>query len=131
MITDPILSASATLDIVPGVEAQDLHRDDFMWQKDHQASPDGYRMGSDVTLGLLVAGVKTTKENGGTMFVPSSHLWDHSRRPRVEEAVAAEMEVGEAFMFLGSTVHGGGSNVTEQSRPVHSFFYCRSWMRPE
>ena len=64
-------------------------------------------------------------------FVPSSHLWGHSRRPRGEEAVAAEMEVGEAFMFLGSTVHGGGSNVTHESRPMHSFFYCRSWMRPE
>ena len=41
------------------------------------------------------------------------------------------MTVGEAFLFLGSTVHAGGANTTSQSRPTHSFFYCRSWMRPE
>ena len=49
----------------------------------------------------------------------------------MEEVVAAEMSVGEAFLFLGSTVHAGGANTTLQSRPVHSFFYCRSWIRPE
>ena len=41
------------------------------------------------------------------------------------------MSVGEAFVFLGSTVHGGGTNTTSQSRTVHGFFFCRSWMRPE
>lgn len=63
--------------------------------------------------------------------MPGSHLWDHTRRPKTEEVVAAEMTVGEAFLFLGSTVHAGGANRTSQSRPMHGFFYCRSWMRPE
>ena len=45
--------------------------------------------------------------------------------------MAAEMKVGEALVFLGSTVHGGGANVTLQPRPMHGFFYCRSWLRPE
>ena len=64
-------------------------------------------------------------------FVPGSHLWDHSRKVQDLEAVAAEMKVGEAFIFLGSTVHGGGANNTGQSRPTHGFFFCRSYIRPE
>ena len=146
--TDAILSAAATLDIGPGVKAQDLHRDDFIWQQTHKAKGgEGYQMGSDFSMGLLVPGVNTTKANGATLvedflsrlsphadgaqFVPGSHLWDHSRRPKTEDVVAAEMNVGEAFLFLGSTVHAGGANTTSQSRPMHAFFYCRSWMRPE
>ncbi|CAF9943001.1 MAG: hypothetical protein ALECFALPRED_010419 [Alectoria fallacina] len=121
--TNAILSAAATLDIGPGVKAQDLHRDDFIWQQTHTVKEgQGYQMGSDVSMGLLVPGVNTTKANGATLvekflatlspytdgaqFVPGSHLWDHSRRPK-KDAVAVEMAVGEAFLFLGSTVHAG------------------------
>lgn len=64
-------------------------------------------------------------------FIPGSHMWDHSRRPKTEEAVSAEMSLGEAFIFLSSTVHGGGANSTSKSRPVHGFFFCRSYIRPE
>ena len=63
--------------------------------------------------------------------MPGSHLWAHDRLPKLEEAKAAEMEVGEAFLFLASTVHGGGANMTDASRTVHGFFFCRSYLRPE
>lgn len=66
-----------------------------------------------------------------TQFVPGSHLWEHSRLPKLEEAVPASMEVGEAFLFLGSAVHAGGANTTLQSRTVHGFFFCRAYLRPE
>ena len=66
--TDAILSAAATLDIGPGVKAQDLHRDDFIWQRTHTANGgEGYQMGSDLSMGLLVPGVNTTKANGATL----------------------------------------------------------------
>ena len=64
-------------------------------------------------------------------FVPGSHLWEHSRLPKLEEAVPAEMDIGEAFLFLGSTVHAGGANTMAQSRTVHGFFFCRAYLRPE
>ena len=47
------------------------------------------------------------------------------------QAAAAEMTVGEAFIFFGSTLHGGGTNVTAKNRLVHGLFYCRSYIRPE
>jgi ectoine hydroxylase-related dioxygenase (phytanoyl-CoA dioxygenase family) len=112
------------------MSAQKLHRDDFIWQQKHAAQT-AYRVGSDVGIGLLVAGVDTTAENGATMFVPRSHLWDHERRPKEDEAVQAELKVGEALFFLSSTVHGGGANTTTRSRAVHGFFYCRGHIRPE
>ena len=66
--TDAVLSAAATLDIGPGTKAQDLHRDDFIWQQTHNITTGtGYRLGSDVSMGLLVPGVDTTKANGATL----------------------------------------------------------------
>ena len=41
------------------------------------------------------------------------------------------MKAGEALLILGSLVHGGGPNRTNQRRPVHAFFFIRSYLRPE
>lgn len=65
--TNPILSAASTLDISPGVKAQGLHRDDFIWQQAHSQEQKTYLPGSDFGMGLLVAGVKTTAANGATL----------------------------------------------------------------
>ena len=68
VVTDPILSVASTLDIGPGEKAQSLHRDDYIWQQTHDGGQQkAYAIGSDVGLGLLVPGVKTTFENGATM----------------------------------------------------------------
>lgn len=58
------------MDIGPGVKAQVPHRDDFIWQTTH-TSPckNGYQLGRDVTMGLLVPGVKTAKDNGATRVI--------------------------------------------------------------
>lgn len=70
--TDAILSVAATLDIGPGVKAQNLHRDDFIWQQTHTVKEKGeYRMDSDVSMGLMVPGVDTTKANGATLVMTS------------------------------------------------------------
>ncbi|KAL8785047.1 MAG: hypothetical protein Q9195_008807 [Heterodermia aff. obscurata] len=69
LVTDAILSAAATLDIGTGVKAQDLHRDEFIWQRT-QANKnirDEYEMGQDVTMGVLIPGIDTCRENGATL----------------------------------------------------------------
>ena len=57
------------MDIGPGVKAQDLHRDDFIWQQTHQfgCESKGYVLGQDVGMGLLVPGVDTFTANGATL----------------------------------------------------------------
>lgn len=44
---------------------------------------------------------------------------------------AAELQRGEALLFLTSTVHAGGANTTPNPRDMYAIFYCRSWVRPE
>ena len=65
--TDAILSAAATLDVGPGVKAQDLHRDDFIWQQTHMDRAEEHTLGADVCMGLLVPGIDTNLENGATL----------------------------------------------------------------
>lgn len=58
------------MDIGPGVKAQVPHRDDFIWQTTHTSlCMTSYQLGRDVTMGLLVPGVKTAKENGATRVI--------------------------------------------------------------
>lgn len=59
------------MNIGPGVKAQDLHRDDFIWQQTHRAGNEEktYTLGSDVAVGLLIPGVKTTAANGATLVM--------------------------------------------------------------
>ena len=66
-----------------------------------------------VMLGCIVAISKITKENGATQVIPGSHVWGPERAPEVYEAIPAELEIGDALLFLGNTYHGGGANITK------------------
>jgi ectoine hydroxylase-related dioxygenase (phytanoyl-CoA dioxygenase family) len=66
-----------------------------------------------VMIGCVTALTKTTKENGATIGIPGSHLWGPERRPLDEETVPAELEVGDAFIFVGNLYHAGGGNTTQ------------------
>jgi hypothetical protein len=66
--TDALLSQAACITIVEGGEAQPLHRDDAIWQKVHTSQEQtGYRLGSDLGIGMLLAAVDTTRANGATL----------------------------------------------------------------
>ena len=65
--TEPILSSAATMQISPGEKAQDLHRDDFIWQRTHTDTGGDYKNASETSLGIIVAGSGTTAANGATV----------------------------------------------------------------
>ena len=46
------------------------------------------------------------------------------------EAIAAEMQPGDALLFLGSTLHGAGANLSSTVRQGFMFSYCLGWLRP-
>jgi hypothetical protein len=100
------IGVTQLIQIGPGEGAQPLHRDDwsFLWR--HPTN------GREARLQIMVAISEFTAENGGTMVVPGSHLWDDDRVPSMEEAVPTEMRPGSALLWLGSTYHGGGTNAT-------------------
>ncbi|KAF9887191.1 hypothetical protein FE257_010445 [Aspergillus nanangensis] len=109
----------------PGSTAQGLHRDD---QCHHTQHPAKY----ETDLGIMFAGTPSRKINGATNVVPGSHQWDDERKPKMEEACPAELEKGDALIWLGSTYHGAGNNATtDQYRLLLAGFMTPGWCRQD
>ncbi len=73
-----------------------------------------------------------TAANGATQVVPGSHLWPLDRVAQPEEIIQAEMKAGSALFYLGSTIHGGGENRTDNVRRRGMFIgYVVGWLRTE
>ncbi|QKX58566.1 uncharacterized protein TRUGW13939_05691 [Talaromyces rugulosus] len=126
---DPILNSSLTYHISYGGPRQRLHRDDMIHGIYHHGE---YSLSNETMVGFMIAGVKTTRENGATMAIPGSHKWDHTRVPKTDEVCFAEMEPGSAFIFLGTVYHGAGHNtVPDQVRKVYGLFFIPGTLRPE
>ncbi len=119
------LNIAHVLDRGPGSEQQLLHRDELVWVHVPDPHPQ-LQLASVVALGDFTA------DNGATRVVPGSHRWEADRAPEPEELVTAEMSAGSAVVYLGSTIHGGGPNVTsaQRRRGMH-VSYCVGWLRTE
>ena len=72
-----------------------------------------------------------TAENGGTLLVPGSHRWSAARTPTPDEVVAAEMPAGSVLYWMGGTLHGAGTNVSETWRFGLILSYSVGWVRQE
>jgi ectoine hydroxylase-related dioxygenase (phytanoyl-CoA dioxygenase family) len=120
-----ILNIAHVLERGPGSERQYLHRDEAVWI--HLPAPH-----REVQLASVIALVDFSADNGATVVAPGSHRWPPDRQPTDDELVPAEMRAGSAVVYLGSTIHGGGANVTatEHRRGMH-VSYCAGWLRTE
>lgn len=131
-VSEPQLSNTIVFSIGPGAKRQELHRDDSIH---HNPLPElesyhQYRIGRDSSVGLFVAGKKTSRANGATRFIPGSHLWGEDRCPDEEMAFYAELEPGDAFLMLASCYHGGSANSTpNEERLVYSCFMTKGFLR--
>ena len=118
------LHFTSAIQIGPGESSQILHRDRGVWG--------GYIPRKIETQFSTVWAINDfTKENGATQVVPGSHKWHKDREPLPEEIAYAEMSAGSVFIFTGSVLHGGGTNVTEQPRLGVFLHYAPSWLRQE
>lgn len=108
----------------PGAERQWIHRDQEVWS--FLPTPH-----LEVELSSVVALTEFTSSNGATVVVPGSHRWEPERRPEESEVVTAEMPAGAAIVYLGSTLHAGGTNVSGHGRPGVHLSYVAGWLRPE
>lgn len=115
------LNLTQAIEIHPGAPRQVAHRDQDMW-----GGPKG---GIEYLVNVLWPLVPFRAENGGTLVWPGSHAGaDVAGDP--ESAVVAEMEPGDALVFLGSTLHGGGANRTDLPRRAIVLSYCLGWLLP-
>lgn len=119
----PIISSTVAFRVKPGGEQQALHRDD----SDFHARPCDWPM----MIGCLTALSRTHKNNGATLVIPGSHLWEDPHRiPLVEEAIPGELEPGDALMFVGNLYHAAGANLTEDEyREVAGIFLAKGYYR--
>ena len=119
------LNVAHVLDRGPGSDPQLLHRDEAVWI--HLPSPH-----PEVQLASVIALVDFTADNGATRVAPGSHRWPADRVATDDDLVAAEMPAGSAVIYLGSTIHGGGANVTEDvTRLGMHVSFCLGWLRTE
>ncbi|GAB3630044.1 hypothetical protein PTE30175_04809 [Pandoraea terrae] len=125
VVPDIQVSATQIIQIWPGQGGQPLHRDDTVYLWRHPT----YQR--DSTVNIMVALTEFTHENGATRVIPGSHKWDDERMPKVEETVSAEMSAGDALLWLGSTYHGGGENVTDAPRTGIVMPYILQFLRQE
>jgi ectoine hydroxylase-related dioxygenase (phytanoyl-CoA dioxygenase family) len=109
----------------PGASAQLLHRDELVWVHVPRPHP-------ELQLASMVALVDFRAQNGATRVVPGSQRWPHERKPEPDEIADAEMPAGSAVIYLGSTIHGAGTNSTrdEWRLGLHTS-YVLGWLRTE
>ena len=119
------LHLTQSIAIGPNSPAQFLHRD--QWCFDSFPFPRDV----DVELATIWALTDFTEENGATRVVPDSHRTEDSKRYTPEDTVPATMARGSVVLYLGSTVHGGGANQTDDTRFAINIDYVLGWLRQE
>ncbi len=125
-----LLSGMTAIDIGPGEDPQPLHGDDLVMSA-HLKRPHAPMMVTS-----MWALTDFTAANGGTRYVPGSHLWPETP-PRGETPAGVdvrmlEMRAGSVMLFHGSLWHGGGANATpDQWRLGVNVQYCPGFVRQQ
>ncbi|KAL1631157.1 hypothetical protein SLS56_004546 [Neofusicoccum ribis] len=135
-VAKPQVSACTAFQVGPGAKDQQIHRDDYIFHNAHSEisewNDERDLNGRESAVGVFVAGVKTTKANGATRFIPGSHLWGNEQKPNEEDCFYAELAPGDAFFMLASCYHGGSANTTKDEwRLVYGTFCTRGFLRQE
>ena len=118
------LNLGHLMDRGPGSERQYIHRDELVWVHYREAKP-------ELQLATIIALVDFSRDNGATCVVPGSHRWPADREAQEDEIAVAEMPAGSAVIYLGSTLHAGGTNSSETWRRGVHMSYCLGWLRTE
>ena len=126
-----LLTASQSIQILPGEAAQDLHTDDGFYRQP--------RPRPAISMTVIAAVDAFTAENGTTEVIPGSHLWgdlgDGVRTAGAETMgsllVPMEMPAGACLVMAGTCVHRGGANRTERPRLAFTNQYCEPWGRTQ
>ncbi|MEM7100086.1 MAG: phytanoyl-CoA dioxygenase family protein [Pseudomonadota bacterium] len=116
--------------IGPQSPAQPLHRDCYNWPN---IAAVNWPQGPELTLSAMIALDEVTEALGATRVIPGSHLWqDFTDCGSDEQTVPAEMSPGDALVYSGKLVHGGGANQTKDGwRLAMHLSFVLGWLVPE
>ncbi|HEX7943450.1 MAG TPA: phytanoyl-CoA dioxygenase family protein [Phenylobacterium sp.] len=115
------LNLTQAVQIYPGQAAQPPHRDEDMWR--------GAKGEIEYLINVMWPFSRYTADNGATLLFPGSQHGGSAPTP-VAPPIAAEMEPGDVLLFLGSTLHGGGANVSASVREGMIVSYSLGWLKP-
>jgi len=116
------LNVAQAIAIHPGAPAQLPHRDQDMWR--------GVIGETEYLVNVMWALTEFTAENGATLVWPRSHGSKALDPEPAVEPIAAAMAPGSALLFLGSTLHGAGANLTRRVRRGLVAGYSLGWLKP-
>lgn len=116
------LNLTQAIEIHPGAPQQMPHRDQDMWE--------GVKGEAEYLLNVMWPFTPFTNENGATLVYPGSHGVRALEASEPDESVAVEMMPGSALIFLGSTLHGAGSNSSAAIRRGMIVSYALGWLKP-
>lgn len=116
------LNVTQAIAVHPGAPSQMPHRDQDMWR--------GAIGEVEYLVNVIWPLRPFTAENGATTVWPKSHgVAALEPEPR-SAPVAAAMPPGAALLFLGSTLHGAGANLTDEVRRGLVVGYSLGWLKP-
>jgi hypothetical protein len=116
------LNLTQAIEIHPGALSQFPHRDQDMW-----GGPKGE---VEYLVNVMWPLTPFTSENGGTRLWSGTHADVEAPYPPEEDALVPPVSPGDALVFLGSTLHGGGGNRTDVPRRGVVVSYCLGWLKP-
>ncbi|MES2058211.1 MAG: phytanoyl-CoA dioxygenase family protein [Pseudomonadota bacterium] len=116
------LNLTQAIAVHPGALAQLPHRDQDMWR--------GQPGEIEYLVNVMWPFTDYRADNGATLIWPGSHGANALTDPPPHASVVAEMNPGDALIFLGSTLHGAGSNQSDTVRRGMIVSYCLGWLKP-
>ncbi|WP_447726033.1 phytanoyl-CoA dioxygenase family protein [Sphingomonas koreensis] len=116
------LNVAQAIAIHPGAPAQFPHRDQSMW-----GGPPGE---IEYLVNVIWPLVRFREDNGATRLWPGSHAAKALAESPSVPGIAAEMDPGDALIFLGSTLHGAGANRSDKVRRGIVIGYSLGWLKP-
>jgi ectoine hydroxylase-related dioxygenase (phytanoyl-CoA dioxygenase family) len=116
------LNVAQAIEIQPEALAQYPHRDQDMWWGDKGRI--------EYLVNVIWPLTPFTAANGATCLWPDSHgataLGDGIDRT----PITADCDPGDAIVFLGSTLHAAGANITSAPRRGIVIGYSLGWLKP-
>ena len=116
------LNVAQAIAVHPGAPQQVPHRDQDMWR----VEPGGMEYLVNVIWPLT----PFEADNGATLVWPRSHGRHAASHDPEAEPCTAVMAPGSALLFLGSTLHGAGSNRSNSIRRGVVIGYALGWLKP-
>ena len=116
------LNLSQVIALHPGQPMQPPHRDQDMWHGGPKGS-------IEYQINVIWPLTRFTPENGGTVLWPGSHRQQQESLLPSDQAIAVAAEPGDALVYLGSVLHCGGANHTDQPREGLVMSYSLGWLK--